>query len=222
MSNVPGSLGVFESAVILLIRPADDQLLPLVGSLLAFRACYYLLPLLCGVTLLTLFELARWRGALARSLAAAARHLGPAAPWLAATLTAAGGALMLLATATPVPEARAERLAAALPGAFLGTGKLFSGGLGLSLLILARGLSLRVARAWGWGVALLLAGVAVCLATAESALMWLPLFLALAVLLLARREFARPSPDLAAWLTPGWLALIAGGAVLAVFVVTRG
>jgi uncharacterized membrane protein YbhN (UPF0104 family) len=222
MSHVPGSLGVFESAVILLVRPADDQLLPLVGSLLAFRACYYLLPLLCGVSLLALFELSRWRGAMARTLAAVARRLGPVAPPLAAGLTAAGGALLLLTTATPVPEARAERLAAALPDAFLGTGRLLSSGLGLSLLVLARGLSLRVAPAWGWGVVLLLAGVAVCLATAESAVMWAPLLLALTVLLLARPEFVRPSPELAAWLTPGWLALIAGGALLATFFLTRG
>lgn len=61
LSHVPGSLGVFRSAVLLLVQPADDQVLPLIGSLLAFRATYYLLPLVCGVALLTVTEFGRWR-----------------------------------------------------------------------------------------------------------------------------------------------------------------
>jgi uncharacterized membrane protein YbhN (UPF0104 family) len=66
MSHVPGSLGVFESAVILLVQPTEAQTLPVVGALLAFRAIYYILPLLCGVTLLTLTELHRWRNGMTR------------------------------------------------------------------------------------------------------------------------------------------------------------
>ena len=61
VSHVPGSLGVFESAVVLLIQPSEEQTLPLIGALLAFRAVYYLLPLLCGVLLLAVSELHRWR-----------------------------------------------------------------------------------------------------------------------------------------------------------------
>ena len=65
MSHVPGSLGVFESAVVLLLQPSEAQTLPLIGSLLAFRGVYYLLPLVCGVVVLALSELHRWRGVLA-------------------------------------------------------------------------------------------------------------------------------------------------------------
>ena len=65
ISHVPGSLGVFESAVVLLVQPTEAETLPLIGALLAFRAIYYLLPLLCGVVLLAVSELHRWRAALA-------------------------------------------------------------------------------------------------------------------------------------------------------------
>jgi uncharacterized membrane protein YbhN (UPF0104 family) len=222
MSHVPGSLGVFESAVILLVRPAEDQTLPLVGALLAFRACYYLLPLACGVAVLALHEGFRWRRALASPFADAARRLGPRAPPAAAALTALCGALLLLATATPVPEARAERLAAALPPGIVGLQALLAGGLGVGLLVLARGLALRVARAWGLGVILLGASIALCLATAEAPPLWLPLVAALAVLLAGRAEFTRPAPGFAAWMTPPWLALCTAGVVLAAAFVLRG
>lgn len=221
MSHVPGSLGVFESAVLLLVQPPPDLVLPVVGALLAFRACYYLLPLLCGVALLAVYELVRWRRILARPLAGLALRARPFAPPFAAALAATAGVLLLLATSTPVPEARAERLAA-LPGSFPGAGNLLCSGLGVSLLVLARGLALRAAAAWGCGLVLLLAGTAVCLATGESVALWAPLVLALAVLLAGRREFVRPSPDLTAWFLPGWLALISGGVLLAAFFLARG
>ena len=65
ISHVPGSLGVFESAVVLLLQPTEAQTLPLIGSLLAFRGVYYLLPLVCGVVVLAVSEVHRWRTALA-------------------------------------------------------------------------------------------------------------------------------------------------------------
>ncbi len=56
ISNVPGGLGVFETVLILLLAPAveSDELL---GSLLVYRAVYYLIPLLIGLILLASYEL---------------------------------------------------------------------------------------------------------------------------------------------------------------------
>lgn len=60
VSHVPGSLGVFESAVLVLIAPADGQAAAVIGALIAFRAVYYMLPLALGALLLGLLELRRW------------------------------------------------------------------------------------------------------------------------------------------------------------------
>jgi uncharacterized membrane protein YbhN (UPF0104 family) len=218
MSHVPGSLGVFESAVFLLVRPSEDQVLPLLGALLAFRACYYLLPLACGVLLFAGYELVRWRRALGYRLARLT-HLAPRAT---AALVAVSGLLLVLATATPIPTARAERLAAALPHALVGLGNPLCSGLGIGLLVLARGLMLRAAPAWRWGVPMLALGSLVTLATAERLMVWLPLVLALAVLVIARREFARPSPPFATWMTPAWLAFCGIGLAFAALLLVRG
>jgi len=58
-SSVPGGLGVFESSVLLLMAPSNVLDEPSVAALLAFRALYYLLPLLLGLLALGCVEL--WR-----------------------------------------------------------------------------------------------------------------------------------------------------------------
>jgi uncharacterized membrane protein YbhN (UPF0104 family) len=58
-SSVPGGVGVFESSVLLLMAPSASLAAPAVGALLAFRALYYLLPLVVGLIALGIVEL--WR-----------------------------------------------------------------------------------------------------------------------------------------------------------------
>jgi uncharacterized membrane protein YbhN (UPF0104 family) len=60
ISHVPGSLGVFESTVMLLISPADDLVAPLVTALILFRAIYYVLPLACGALLFGGMTASHW------------------------------------------------------------------------------------------------------------------------------------------------------------------
>jgi uncharacterized membrane protein YbhN (UPF0104 family) len=55
LSHVPGGVGVLEIAVLKLVPHADPA--AIFGSLLAFRAIFYLLPLLVAVTLLGGHEL---------------------------------------------------------------------------------------------------------------------------------------------------------------------
>lgn len=69
-SSVPGGLGVFESTVLLLMAPAPWLAAAAVGALVAFRAIYYLAPLVLGLIALGLVEL--WRRHRAR------RHKRPA------------------------------------------------------------------------------------------------------------------------------------------------
>ncbi len=56
VSNVPGGLGVFETVILLILSPKVSPAAVL-GSLLAYRAIYYFLPLLVAVGLLGLYEL---------------------------------------------------------------------------------------------------------------------------------------------------------------------
>jgi uncharacterized membrane protein YbhN (UPF0104 family) len=60
VSNVPGGLGVFESIILILLSSKISAAVVL-GSLLAYRGVYYLLPLIIATGLLGLYEMrSRW------------------------------------------------------------------------------------------------------------------------------------------------------------------
>src|SRR6185437_6110146 len=78
VSHVPGGIGVFETLMLLLLRgiPAEA----LLGSLLAYRAVYYLVPLLFGAVLFGYKEVSATRAHLARARERAAMYVAPVAP----------------------------------------------------------------------------------------------------------------------------------------------
>jgi phosphatidylglycerol lysyltransferase len=211
-SQVPGGLGVFETVALWLLTPALPAA-SVLGSLLAFRAIYYLAPLFLATALLGAYELLQRRGQLLR-LGTAVGRLSPAivAP-LMAFATFAGGAILLFSGATPGVEERLRGLERLVPLAVI-EGSHFVGSLiGATLLLLAQGLARRLDAAWHLAVLLLGAGIVASLLKGwdyeEAAL--------LAVLLLAllpcRRYFRRRSALLAERFSPRWLAAI--GLVLA-------
>lgn len=55
ISNVPGGLGVFESVIVLILAPQVSAAAVL-GSLLVYRAVYYLLPLTVAIVFVGLYE----------------------------------------------------------------------------------------------------------------------------------------------------------------------
>jgi uncharacterized membrane protein YbhN (UPF0104 family) len=208
MSHVPGSLGVFESAVILLIQPTEAQTLPLIGALLAFRAVYYLLPLICGVAVLALSEMHRWRGLLARLTDRFRLDLGPGTPQLAAGLSFVAGLVLLVAAMTPgAPEAAvgAARASSAPPQGWdlPELTRILQVAAGVALLVLARGLAQRIAAAWRWVMSFLLIAVLACLAAGEPALLDLFLLACAALLFACRADFPRGG-DGPLWRLPAW------------------
>ena len=89
VSHVPGGVGVFE-AVILFTLPGvpPDALL---GSLLAYRAVYYLVPLIFGTLLFAAKELAGQRERLAWAQELASLYIAPVVPQIAGSLTFLAG-----------------------------------------------------------------------------------------------------------------------------------
>jgi len=79
-SQVPGGLGVFESVVLALAPPAERP--GALAALIAFRAIYFVLPLLAAVAWLAARE-ARKRGLFGRAVDGIATLLRPAGPRLA-------------------------------------------------------------------------------------------------------------------------------------------
>ncbi len=216
VSHVPGGVGVFE-AVILLTLPGvpTDALL---GSLLAYRAVYYLVPLVCATLLFASKELGAQRAALARAHELATQYIAPVVPQIAGSLTFLAGALLLFSGATPAIDERLAFLDQFLPLAVLEISHLAGSIVGLGLLVLARALFRRVRAAYHICVWLLVAGVFASLLKGldfeEASL----LLLVLGVLVLGRRAFYRPTAILSERFTPAWLASIVGVIAMALWI----
>ncbi len=204
LSLVPGGLGVFESIMVLLLPgvPAPQML----AALLAYRLVYYALPFGVALILLSAHELRHQRARLTAAWTWTQRSLDFVVPQAVALLVFGAGFLLLLSGATPGTTSRLAALDRFLPLSVLELSHLAGSAVGVLLLILARGLMLRLDGAWQLTMSLLGAGILASLLKGldfEEAL-----FLGAAMLPLwwTRKQFYRKSALLTESLSPSWLA----------------
>lgn len=208
LSHVPGGLGVFESLILLLLRdqvPSAD----LFGALLAYRSIYYLLPLGLAAITLGAYELRHQR----ERVLWLPRMVGPWVPVLlphvVAFLALISGAVLLVSAATPAVQARLDWLEDLLPLSVLEVSHFASSLIGMSLLLLARGLQRRLDAAWLLAVILLATGIIASLLKGGDYEEAVILAFLLAGLLPSRRQFYRRASLFGERFTAGWLATIA-------------
>lgn len=147
LSHVPGGLGVFEGALLLLLPGAPAQ--DILAALLIFRLFYNLLPLLLAALVLAVFELVQRRRQIAEPVWIS--NLGPA---LAALLVFGCGAVLLLSSAVPA--------AAALPDGLAEPAHLLSAAVAVVLMLLPWDVLHRTR--WGYRAALRALALGVVLA----------------------------------------------------------
>lgn len=213
LSYVPGGLGVFEAVIVLVLPDAPvDELL---GALLAYRAIYYLVPLVVAALLFLAEEL---RAHLTRAQALASAYIAPVIPQVSAALTFVAGAVLLLSGATPSIDARIAMLRRLLPLAVLEFSHLIGSLVGLGLIVLAGALRRRVSAAYHITLGLLAAGVAASLLKGLDVEEAVILAIVAAVLVLGRGAFYRPASLLAERFTPAWAASIVGVVAVTIWI----
>ncbi|MDH3281456.1 MAG: bifunctional lysylphosphatidylglycerol flippase/synthetase MprF, partial [Gammaproteobacteria bacterium] len=206
ISHVPGGLGVFE-AVLVVAAPgiSADKLL---ASVLAYRALYYLLPLAIAAVLLVAHELGAQRGRFQRLSARSGGVIGSLAPRVLGTMVFVSGAILIFSGATPAVAPRLAALGKLVSFPVVELSHLMASMVGLGLLIVARGLYLRLDAAWRLTWGLLAVGV---IASLLKGLDWEEAGV-LAVVLLAlvtgRGEFYRKASFTQLRFTPGWIGAI--------------
>lgn len=220
VSHVPAGLGVFEAVMLAALgsQVPNDALL---ASLVAYRAIYYVLPLVIAILVVTATELRQLSSTpLATGVA---RTAGRLAPTLLSALAFVLGAILVLSSVTPTPSDNLDLLAGFLPLPVVEGAHFLASILGLMLVILARGLAQRLDGAW-WG-ALFIAVLALVLSLAKAVAVYEAALLAILVigLIPSRRLFHRKA-SLGRTLTSSWLLAIAvliGGAVIVLLFVYR-
>lgn len=208
VSTVPGGLGVFEGAMLLLLVPFSGAK-ALVGPLVAFRAIYYLLPLAAALVLLAAREAAERRAVIGRVAKSLGPLVAPAVPAATAFATFATGAILLLSGATPALADRLSWIRQVFPLPALEFSHLAGSLAGAGLLILAQGLQRRLDGAYWVTIGLLGVGIAASLLKGLDYEEALALALVAAALLPFRSAFYRKASLLAEPLSLRWGAAVA-------------
>jgi phosphatidylglycerol lysyltransferase len=207
ISQVPGGLGVFESAVLLLI-PEQMAAPQMLGALIVYRGIYYLLPLMTATVALGIEELLTRRAIFAKIQSLAGGTLDALFIPLLSLAVFVGGAILMFSGALPAIPHRLEYLKDILPLPFLEISHFLGSLAGMGLLLLARGLQRRIDAAYLLTIVLLCFGIVTSLLKGfdyeEAAI----LLLLLIALLPCRRFFFRHTSLLSESFTPGWLAAI--------------
>jgi phosphatidylglycerol lysyltransferase len=206
-STVPGGLGVFESVLLLLMPGVTTR--SLLGSLLAFRIIYYVVPFLLSLGAMVGHEAWRHRVAVISAGAATRRWLASLTPQGIALMAFAGGVVLLFSGVTPAIDERLELLHRVVPLPVLEVSHLVGSIAGVGLLILARGLSLRLDGAWHVTMWVLVAGIVASLLKGLDYEEAIILGLTMLALFSARSQFHRRASFLEERFSAGWSASVA-------------
>ena len=207
-SHLPGGLGVFETVIMVGLAPH----LPgsaVLGSLVAYRVLYYLLPLVTAGILLGGHELSHRRAAVQRVSGLFGRVVPEIVPQAFAITTFLGGVILLASGATPAMHGRLGWLQTFLPLPVIEASHFFGSLVGVGLLLLARGLQRRLDAAYLGTVVLLTAGIVFSLLKGLDYEEATILSLMLLALLPCRSHFYRRASILDESFTAGWTAAIA-------------
>lgn len=189
VSNVPGAVGVFESAMLLLLP--DVPVATLLGAILAYRLFYYLLPLLLALVLVVLHEMVEHREKL-RKLSAHGMAWGTRlAPRIIGATVFLVGAYLVIGAAVPLNPLEQGALESVIPVPLLEMSHLLSSAIGVGLLLLARGLYRRLRGAYRATILLLAVASVAMFIHRDSVLQAALLLVILALIWLSRSEFYR-------------------------------
>lgn len=211
VSQIPGGLGVFETVMILLLSPLLKTP-DIAAALLAFRLIYYWVPLAVATGVMGVNELARKRQKLVATALFVGHWTSGMAPSVMGALTFVSGASLLFSGATPDLAWHTHHGQAPLPLTLVELSHFAGSVVGVWLLVLSRGIWLRLDAAY------LLTGVLLALGAVFSLLKGfvyhesLALLAVLAALMACRHNFTRKSSLLSGEFSAGWIASV--GAVL--------
>jgi phosphatidylglycerol lysyltransferase len=207
LSQIPGGLGVFETVVLLLL----SSILPssaVLGSLIAYRGIYYLLPLGAAAIMLGSHEVIERKEGVQRAIRLFGRWVPQLVPALLSATTFIAGVILLFSGATPGIHSRLTWLHYFLPLPVLEISHFLGSLTGMGLLLLARGLQRRLDAAYVLTLVFLGAGVLFSLLKGLDYEEASILTILLGVLLPCRSHFYRKASFFSQAFTPVWITSI--------------
>ncbi len=207
VSQVPAGIGVFETLMILFLKPAVSADI-ILGALVVYRVLYYLLPLIIATILLTVQEIRQRQAVVKQAAQAFEQWISPVIPHIFALTTFIGGIILLVSGVTPSVKSRLVWLKEVLPLPVIELSHFIGSLTGVGLILLARGLQRRLDGAYFLTIILLGTGIVVSLLKGGDYEEALILAIMLMALLPCRRQFYRKASLIEQRFTPGWLLAI--------------
>ncbi|HVD60040.1 MAG TPA: bifunctional lysylphosphatidylglycerol flippase/synthetase MprF [Gemmatimonadaceae bacterium] len=219
ISHVPGGLGIFETLMVLLLKP----FLPAssaIAALIAFRAVYYLVPFALSLLMLAAYEGARQRERVAYVATTAgsfaARLTSSLLPQALSATTFIAGVVLLVSGATPSVHGRIAALDRLLPLGVIELSHFAGSVVGACLLVLAWAIGRRLDAAYGLTVTLLVVGMIASLLKGLDYEEAIILAVVLSVVGPSRRAFYRKAAITSEPIGAGWivaLTVVAGATI---------
>ena len=207
VTHVPGGIGVFEAVMIAALPNVDKS--ALMAALVAYRAIYYLLPLLVAAVLLAVHERRQWRGPLGSTLELSRSVVTGIAPMVLAALVFVGGAILLVSGSLPAIHDRLHALRHLVPLPFVEASHIAASLAGTGLLLLAPGLYKRLDGAFILTRMTLFAGAIFSLAKGFDYEEAIVLILIAGLLQWSRKSFYRHTAFTMRSFSAGWIAAVA-------------
>jgi phosphatidylglycerol lysyltransferase len=208
VSQVPGGLGVFETVMLVMLRP-NLPAATVLGSMLAFRVIYYVLPLALAALLLGAHELVQRREGVRRFAKLFGRWAPSVVPQALAITSFLGGAILLFSGATPTVRGRLAWMRDFIPLPVVELSHFIGSVAGAALLLIAHGLQRRLDGAYLVTVSLLSTGIVVSLLKGLDWEEAAALAIMLAALVPCRGHFYRKASLTRDWLSTAWIGAIA-------------
>jgi phosphatidylglycerol lysyltransferase len=197
VSQVPGGLGIIETVIIFFLSP----ILPIssiLGSLLAFRGIYYLLPMCFATVLLGIHEFFQRKEAFRLIARIFGQWVSEIVPDILSFTTFLGGAILLFSGSIPAEKIRMMWIKDIIPLPIMEISHFFGSLAGILLLNAAYPLA----------AAVLIAGIVFSLLKGFDYEEAIILAIMLGALLPSRRHFYRKTSLINEPFTPGWIAAI--------------
>lgn len=210
ISQVPGGIGVFESAFLWLMSDIQgtDQHVILIGALMLFRAVYFFMPLLLAGAGLLGYEVLSRRNLIVKTDSNLSRVLSAIVPRLSSMFLLFAGGVLLISGVISANSDSQGWLRDLVPLPIFELLHLVGGLIGLMLLFLARGIRLRIDAAWYSSLILLGLGIAVLLLNGFQWRAALTLLIIMVMTLPTRNYFQRRSSLLHMPFSTSGLAMI--------------
>ena len=157
-SSVPGGVGVFETLIVLLLKPSMP-VSGIVAVLVAYRVIYYLVPFALALLTLAALEVHQHRQRVARVAGLAGKWIPTILPYALSVTVLLAGVVLLVSGVTPALPGRISLLDDILPLGVIELSHFLASVAGAGLILLAWAIRRRLDAAYSVTVALLFVGI---------------------------------------------------------------